>query len=229
MKSKNILKILLVAGFFFLQVYLVFFKEIQVLDYPRTISEFPLSLHAKGNRVKEVAQTFRTPGPLARIDIMLANYKVKPKSGILQLDIFKDYKATEILFRGKYPATTVEDNQFYRFAIDENHILSKDGETLPAGDYILRLYHFPEDKKERLAVWMYKKNIYPYGRLIVNGREKRGDMTFRVYFYSTLWGYKSSVLKKIPSVWFGGFWLSLAILIMFLALNLVLCYFVNKM
>ena len=72
------LKIALFALFILVQVYLLFVKDFQVLDYPRYVNEIPQPLLDGEGKLYKVSQTFRTPGPLTRIDIMLGNYKVKP-------------------------------------------------------------------------------------------------------------------------------------------------------
>ena len=70
------LKIALFALFILVQVYLLFVKDFQVLDYPRYVNEIPQPLLDGEENLYKVSQTFRTPGPLTRIDIMLGNYKV---------------------------------------------------------------------------------------------------------------------------------------------------------
>jgi hypothetical protein len=218
MKLKKIVNIFLLALFVFLQIYLFFIKNFQVLDYSRYMNEFPQPLYGKDNRTVEVSQTFRTPGPLARIDILLANYKVKPKGGTLQLGIFKDNRC---LFLKKYPANIVEDNKFYTFAIDPGKVA--------AGKYTLQLKHFPEDKKERLAVWIFRKDIYPYGNLYIKGKQKPGDMTFRVYYLSTLWQQKGRVIEKIPPLWLSRFWIVIGFLLTLLTINFLFYFFIKKL
>ena len=219
MKLKKIAKIFLLVVFVFLQIYLVFIKNFQVLDYSRYNNEYPPQpLYGKNKRTKKVSQTFRTPGPLARIDIMLANYLVKPKGGTLQLGIFKENRC---LFLKKYPANTVEDNKFYTFAIDPGKVLR--------GEYTLRLKHFPEDKKERLAVWIFREDIYPFGSLFIDGKQKQGDMTFRVYYLSTLWQQRDRICEKIPPLWLSRIWIVIGFLITLLTINLLFYYFVNKL
>ena len=218
MKLKKIAHIFLLALFVFLQIYLFFIKNFQVLDYSRYMNEFPQPLYGKDNRTKGVSQTFRTPGPLARIDIFLANYKVKPTGGTLQLGIFE---GTQCLFLKKYPANSVEDNRFYTFAIDPGKV--------PGGEYTLQLKHFPGDKKERLAVWIFPKDIYPYGNLYIKGKQKPGDMTFRVYYLSTLWQQRGRVIEKIPPLWLSRFWIVIGFLLTLLTINFLFYYFVNKL
>jgi hypothetical protein len=212
------IKYILLALFVFLQVYLIFIKDFQVLDYSRYRNEYPpVPLSGENNKSREVSQTFRTPGPLAHIDILLANYKIKPKGGSLQLGVFN---GEQCLCLKKYPANTVEDNRFYTFPITAGKV--------PAGNYTLRLKHFPGNKSERLAVWMYPKDIYPYGDLFVDNKKKEGDMTFRVYYLSTPWEQRHHILEKIPPIPFSRFWLIIGFFIALLMMNFLFYYFLDK-
>jgi hypothetical protein len=215
MKYRKILKFALSGIFLMLQVVLLFFKNFEVLDYSRYINEHPLPLSGKN---REVGQEFRTPGSLARIDIMLANYKIKPKDGILRLSIFKEDKQ---LFLKNYPAHTVEDNRFYTFTIDSNKV--------PAGHYRLRLDYYPKDKKGRLAVWTSKKNLYPFGGLYVNNKQRPGDMTFRVYYFSTIWKEKQRWLSPGSTPGFRGYVLAIGFLLLLFMVNFLFYYFTGKL
>lgn len=200
--------------FLLVQVYLFLLKDFEVLDYCPYINEQPLPLFGEN---KTASQEFRTPGPLARIDIMMANYKIKPKDGILRLSI---YKGNQLLFLKNYPANTVEDNRFYTFKIDK---------TFPAGNYRLQLNYFPQDKKERLAVWTSKRNLYPFGNLYANGKKIEGDMTFRVYYKSTIWKEKGRWLRVVKRAGFRGIALAVGFILMILLLNLIFYYFLDKL
>ena len=214
-RRKLVLKFALLALFLLLQVYLLFFKNFEVMDYSRYINEFPLPLSGEN---KNVSQEFRTPGPLARIDIMLANYKIKPEAGILRLSIFK---GDNPLYLKNYPANTVEDNRFYSFFIHANKV--------PAGNYRLRLDYFPGDKQERLAVWTSKKSVYPFGSLYVNNKQGHGDMTFRVYYYSTIWKEKQRWLNPGSQSRFRSYALAFGFLLLLFMVNLLFYYFTNKL
>ncbi|NIM16647.1 MAG: hypothetical protein GTO45_32075 [Candidatus Aminicenantes bacterium] len=214
-RRKLVLKLVLSALFLLLQVYLLFFKSVEVMDYSRYINEFPLPLSGEN---KNVSQEFRTSGPLARIDIMLANYKIKPKGGILRLSIFK---GDNPLYLKNYPANTVEDNRFYSFTIHANNI--------PAGNYRLRLDHFPKNKNERLAAWTSKKSVYPFGSLYVNNKQEQGDLTFRVYYYSSIWKEKQRWLNQLPQLKFRPYILVFGLLLLFFMVNFLFYYFVNKL
>ncbi len=221
MVYRRIFKRLVLLAFVLLQVYLFFFHNFEVLDYSRYSSElYPQPLSAEN---RSLAQEFRTPGPLTRIDILLANYQVKPEGGTLQLGIFKKKRC---LFLKKYPANLVEDNQFYRFAIDP-------ASPIPGGHYSLQLKHFPtatkRGEKEKIAVWTLTKDIYPYGSLKVNGKQVKGDISFRVYYFSTIWNYRGALVKKIPSLWLSRYWLPLGLLLMLLAINFLFYYLVEKL
>ena len=209
LKPRAIIPLLLLAGFIFFQVYLIFWYRFQVQDYHRYGNDFPQPLSRGDYQVMSVGQMFRTPGPLVRIDIMLANYKVKPTGGVLQLGIFDHDRC---LFLGKYPANTVEDNQFYRFAINPD--------SVPAGVYTMELKHFPDHKNERLAVWIYRQDIYPHGNLLVGGKPAVGDMTFRVYYLSTLWRQWHR---------FRNTWLGLGLVLMLAALNVLVYFFITPL
>lgn len=213
-KIKYVLPVL----FIFLQVYLFFIKDFQVLDYARYRNEYPpVPLTEENKQSREVSQTFRTPGPLVRVDVLLANYKIKPKGGFLQLGIFNEDRC---LCLKKYHADTVEDNRFYTFPIVPGKV--------PAGHYTLRLKHFPGAEGERLAVWIYPKDIYPYGELFVDGKKREGDMTFRVYYLSTLWKQRHHILEKVPPTWFSRFWLVIGFFIVLLMINFLFFYFQYK-
>ena len=210
-----ILKFTLLGLFMLLQVYLFFFKDFQVLDDSRYVNEHPLPLSGEN---KNLTQEFRTPGPLTRIDIMLANYKVKPKGGTLRLTVSKE---NQRLFLKNYPANTVEDNRFYCFNIDSHRI--------PRGNYRLRLDYFPQNKKEKLAVWISRKNLYPYGNLYVNGKQIQGDMTFRVYYRSTIWKEKKRWLKHVPQLKLRPYALITGFLLLLFMVNFLFYYFLKKL
>lgn len=204
--------------FVFLQIYLFFIKNFQVLDHSGYLNEFPLPLFGENKKTREVRQTFETPGPLARIDIMLANYLIKPKGGTIQLGIFK---GNQCFFLKKYPANRAEDNKFYTFTIDSSKV--------PPGTYDLHLKYFRDNKKERLAVWIHQKDIYPHGQLYVNGKLREGDMNFRVYYLSTIWQQRHHLIKKIPPLWLSRFWLISGFFFTILTLNFLFYYFINKL
>jgi len=213
--SLRALKFFLIGIFLLLQVYLFFFKNVEVLDYSRYINEEPLPLFGEN---KNVSQGFRTPGPLARIDIMMANYKIKPKNSTLRLSIFKE---NQRLFLKNYPANTVEDNRFYSFKISSKKI--------HAGNYRLQLNYFPQDKKEKLAAWSSKKDLYPYGSLYVNEQPQPGDMTFRVYYGSTIWQEKARWLSESPKSGFRSFALVIGFILLLLMVSLLFYYFLSKL
>jgi hypothetical protein len=148
----------------------------------------------------------------------MANYKVRPKGGTLQLGIFKEKRC---LFLKKYPANTVEDNKFYTFDINPGKV--------PRGEYTLHLKHFPGDKKEKLAVWIVRKDIYPFGSLFVDGKQAQGDMTFRVYYLSTLWQQRGRIIEEIPPLWLSRFWIVIGLLITHLIINILFYYLMNKL
>jgi hypothetical protein len=214
MKFLKIVKFIALGIFLLVQVYLFLLKNFEVLDYFPYINEHPLPLFGEN---KNVSQEFRTPGPLARIDIMMANYKIKPKDGILRLTILKK---SQLLFLKNYPANTVEDNRFYTFKIDKK---------IPAGDYRLQLNYFPKDKKEKLAAWTSKKNLYPFGNLYANGKKIEGDMTFRVYYKSTIRKEKDRWLTLVKRSGFRGIALAVGFILMIVLLNLIFYYFLNRL
>jgi len=214
MKFLKIMKFTALGIFLLVQVYLFLLKDFEVLDYCPYINEHPLPLFGEN---KTASQEFRTPGPLARIDIMMANYKIKPKDGILRLSI---YKENQLLYLKNYSANTVEDNRFYTFKIDKN---------LPVGNYRLQLNYFPQDKKERLAVWTSKIDLYPFGNLYANGKKIEGDMTFRVYYKSTIWKEKDRWLTLVKRSGFRGIALAVAFILMIVLLNLIFYYFLDKL
>lgn len=208
MNMKKTLVIPLQVLFILFQFYLIFIKNYQVLDYSKYINEFPQPLFNEEKKIQKLVQTFRTPGPLIRIDVMLGTYAVKPKGGCIQLGIYNNEK--QCLFLKNDPANLVKDNQFHIFLIPRDKI--------PAGNYSLVLQFLP-DQQEQLAVWTSRKDVYPYGDFFVNGTEQEGDMTFRVYYRSTLWQARDHWLEKIPSLWHSRFWLIMGFLFVLLALN----------
>jgi hypothetical protein len=232
MRFIKIVKFVALGIFLLVQVYLFLLKDFEVQDYCPYINEHPLPLFGEN---KDVFQEFRTPGLLARIDIMMANYKIKPKDGILRLSIYKEgggtpnlllqvsdgiSKKSQLLFLKNYPANTVEDNRFYTFKIDKK---------IPAGNYRLQLNYFPKDKKEKLAAWTSKKNLYPYGNLYANGKKIEGDMTFRVYYKSTIWKEKERWLTVAKRAGFRGIALTAGFILMIVLLNLIFYYFLTKL
>jgi hypothetical protein len=213
MPTKKIIGFAILGLFIILQVYLLFFKEIEVQDYAKYVNEHPLPLFGEN---REVCQEFRSPGTLARIDIMLANYLLKPKSGTLRLTIIDGER---MLYLRNYPANTAEDNRFYSFPI-----LKK---TIPRGTYRLRLDYFRKDNNEKLAVWVCNKDLYPYGNLYVNGKLREGDMTFRVYYYSTIWKERARWLDSVPKAPARPYLLAAGFLLLLFMVNL-LFYFLVK-
>lgn len=215
MNRKKILSFVLMALFLLVQIYLFFVQPVRVLDYPKTINEHPLPLFGEN---KDVSQEFRTSGRLARIDIMLANYLVKPKSGNLRLTIF-DKNGRE-RFTQDFPANTVEDNRFYAFPIRSAE--------LSRGPYRLELKYLQPDQSQKLAVWISRNSLYPYGKLYVNGIGRDGSMTFRVYYYSTIWQERGRWLNAVPEFPARPYILALALIILLLLLNGLFYYFAAK-
>jgi hypothetical protein len=218
---KKISTFIPVGLFLLLQGYLFFFKDFQVLDYPARINEYPLPLSGEN---KAVEQGFRTSGPLARIDMMLANYKVKPGGGTLRLSIFKGDRR---LFLKNYPANIVEDNRFYSFKIDPGRITR--------GIYRLRLNYFPGPGKEQLAAWINKKNRCPFGDLYSNGKKIAGTATFRVYYLATIWQERQRWLDQDPSqvqaprFWVRGYAALISFILLVFMVNLLFYYFLGKL
>lgn len=209
---------LLLGLFLLFQCYLFFIHPFLIQDYWRYVNNFPQPL-VEDREV--VSQTFRSPGPLSRIDILLANYKKKPSGGTLQLEIFKKQKP---LFKGNYPANTVEDNQFYRFPITPP-------KKIPGGSYRLQLKYFPENPNEKLAAWIWttpkiknKKDIYPHGKLYVNRKPRNADLTFRVYYRATLFNRLGPLLDKIPTSWGAHFWLGFGFVLALFMINYFFFY-----
>jgi hypothetical protein len=213
-----ILKFSLLAAFLLLQVYLFFIKDFQVQDYWPCINQFPLPLSGEN---KDIRQEFRSPGPLARIDIMLANYKIKPESGALRLSIFKNNRR---VFLKNYPANTVEDNRFYSFPTAPAKT-----PPLPAGSYTLQLDYFPGGANEKLAAWTSLEDRCPYGALSIGGQRKTGDLTFRVYYYSTLWQENRRWLFPPGQPRLRNYALAAGFLLLLFMVNLLFYYFENKL
>ena len=212
---KKIPGFLLITAFLLVQVYLFFFKSFDVLDYSRYVNQHPLPLFGE---TKSVSQEFRSPGPLSRIDILMANYKIKPKAGTLRLSIFK---ADHRLFLKNYPANTIEDNRFYSFSFNTAKI--------PAGNYRLQLNYFPQKKKDKLAAWTSTEDLYPFGNLYVNDIRQKGDMTFRVYYTSTIWKEKARWLSQSPQSTLRTVTLAASFILLLLLLNFLFYYFTRKL
>lgn len=210
--------ILLPGLFIFFQIYLVFVKNYQVLDYARYTNEFPQPLVNEDSQMQRLGQTFRTPGPLTRIDVMLGTYAEEPKDGALQLGIYDDKRC---LFLKNDPAGRVKDNRFHTFLIPRGKV--------PRGSYSLELRFLPGERQERLATWTSRKDSYPYGDFFVNGKKQEGDMTFRVYYQATLWQARANLLDKIPVLWFGRGWLLIGFLLVIPALNFLFYSFVRNL
>ncbi|MGE5341647.1 MAG: hypothetical protein ACM3SY_09220 [Candidatus Omnitrophota bacterium] len=221
---KRILKYLLIGLFLLLQIFVFFINEYDTRDDIHYVNEVPLPMDA----TQEVSQEFRTPGPLSRIDVMLADYKTKPGSGILRLSIFTlsktNQKDNQCLFLKNYPANAVDDNRFYSFPID-----SDPGHPIPAGHYLLKLRHFTHNPYEKLAAWTSVQDLYPYGSLLVNGQKQRGDLTFRVYFRSSIWGQRHRWLHPIPGYPLPAALLAAGFLLLLFMVNFLFYYFINKL
>ena len=207
---KKILRILIFALFVIFQLYFIFFKSFSIQDYHDYVNEFPLPLFGE---TKKIAQEFRTPGVLAEIDIMLANYLKIPESGFIRLSIFKQAKR---LFLKNFPANQAEDNRFYSFPIE--------GVKIPKGDYRLQLEFFRENSEDKLAAWITKRNIYPQGNLYLNGNLHEGDLTFRVYYHSTIWNARDKLLQSKPQITIRSLLLISALLALILMLNILVFY-----
>jgi hypothetical protein len=214
-KMKKIPEFLLIIAFLLLQVYLFFLKNFDVLDYSHYINQHPLPLYGE---TKYAGQEFRSPGPLSRIDLLMANYKIKPKAGTLRLSILK---GKQRLFLKNYPANTIEDNRFYSFNFNTANI--------PAGNYRLQLNYFPQNKKDKLAVWTSTEDLYPFGHLDVNGTRQKGDMTFRVYYASTIWKEKARWLSQSPQSTLRSVTLAASVILLLLLLNFLFYYFIRKL
>jgi hypothetical protein len=206
-------------AFLGLQVYLFFVKDFRVQDHYGYRNEIPLPLQGK-LKDKNVSQTFSVPGPLCRIDIMLANYKIKPEDGVLRLSIFQENRR---VFLKNYPADTVEDNRFYSFDIQEQK------ETIPSGHYRLRLEFLPKNPTDRLAVWISRENSYPHGHLIVNGKRKKSDMTLRIYYDSTLWNARNLWLNPENVPGFRTYALSAGFILLLFMVNFLFYNLTNKL
>jgi len=207
---KIILHWSLLLLFLMLQVYVLFFLQVDVLHFSYYLNETPLPLFGEN---KTVSQEFRCPGPLTRIDVMLADYLKKPESGSLHLTILKNGKN---MFKQDFPANRVEDNRFYSFPIQ-----SQSNGRLPKGNYMFQLSYTPGNPNDKLAAWMSPRNIYPYGNLFVNGIQKDGDLTFRVYFASTIRQEKSRLLNAVPRFPARRYLLGGGFLLLFFMVNLL--------
>jgi hypothetical protein len=217
MKFRRTVTFSVLGLFVILQIYLLFIKQSPVLDFPNYKNNNPVQFYEKEEKSKKISQSFRTPGPLVRVDIMLANNELKPKGGTLQFSIFKK---KQCLYLKNYPANTVEDNQFYRFKIR--------GKNIPAGEYLLNLKYVPQDKKERLAVWSFNEDIYPHGNLIINGKRESGDMTFRIYYKSSIWQQRHKILSFPPFLGRGTS-LTLGFIFLFFVVNFLFYFFIDTL
>jgi hypothetical protein len=218
MNYKKILKYALLVLFLLTQVYVFFFRDYEVRDDTPYNSEFPLPLDEKN---RDISQGFRTPGPLARIDIMLANYKIKPKDGALRLCVFN---GKNLLFFKNYPANIAEDNRFYSFTIDTGK-----KPRIQAGDYLLTLSYFPRSKNEKLAAWTSSKTLYPYGAFFVNRKKQESSLTFRVFFHSTIWKERNRWLNPPHGFKMQPYALSVGFLLLLFMVNFLFYYFINKL
>jgi hypothetical protein len=216
MPYKRVLKYVAFALVLLFQVYLFFFKSFEVLDFSTYVNQHPLPLFGE---IKDISQEFRSPGPLTRIDIMLANYLKKPEGGTLRLSIFRD---EERVFFRNYPANNAEDNRFYSFNIARDKT-----PPISMGNYRLQLKYFPKNPVDKLAAWIHKKGIYPYGKLFVNNKPHKGDLTFRVYFHSTIWNAKNYWLKSQPQPFIRPYLLLGSLSLLLLALNYLFYYILS--
>lgn len=203
--------------FLCVQVYMFFVKDYDSRVDIRYMNETPVAFDAK---TKEIAQDFSTPGTLSRLDIMMANYKIKPKSGWLRLGIFQGPRC---LFLKNFPASEVEDNRFYSFRIEP-----KNNETIPKGKYRLTLNYLPGNPTDRLAVWVSQSNLYPYGKLYVNKKPQNGDITFRIYFHSSLWGMKNRWLFPPSGSFFSHVARVTGFLLLLFMVNCLFYYFWSR-
>jgi hypothetical protein len=217
-KIKSLLPIILLSLFIIIQIYLVFIKTYQVLDYVKYTNEIPQPLSNDERQIATLGQTFRSTGPLTRIDVMLGTYGEKLETGALQLSIYKDKNC---FFLKNEIAGKVQDNRFHTFFIPRGKI--------PAGNYTFELRFLPGDKQERLAIWTSQKDIYPSGDLYINGKKQAGDMTFRIYYRAALWKLGNHMLAKIPFLWGSRIWMLIGFLFVVLALNFFFYYLVNKL
>lgn len=198
-----------------LEFYLFFLKEYATRDDVPYINQEAVPLFGE---TKYVSQGFRSPGSLARIDILMANYKKKPTRGTLQLAIFKGNRC---LYTKNVGADTVEDNLFYSFLIEKR--------IIGAGNYEMRLRFDRLSEDDRLAVWVSAKNLYKYGALSINGKRRKGDLTFRVYYRSTIWEARERWLKDVPGFPPRNTLFALFFLLFLIVLNGGFYYFLRKL
>jgi len=214
MKLKSWFNLLLLAIFLLLQAYILFLKPFSILDFPRYINEEPLPLFGD---TQYVCQEFHSSGPLERIDIMLANYKIKPEGGTLRLSIFKNNRCLYV----KNRSAAVEDNRFYSFNLTQARI--------PAGDYRLRLDYLRQNEHQRLAVWISRQDHYPLGQLFLNGKPIQGDMTFRVFYTSSLWKERERWLNFFPPFPLRRFILIAGFLLLLFVVNFSFYFLVSQL
>lgn len=207
---------LLLTLFIALEVYLFFFKTYLTQDYWEYRNDHPQPLSAG---VGALEQEFISPGPLARLDVLLANYRKKPGSGSLHLALFR---SGALVFEDHYPADSVEDNQFYSFAIPPRSGLSE-------GYYRLKLSYKEAGTGDRLAAWIFRQDIYPFGALFIDGQAQKADLTFRVYYRSTLAGGFGNMMRQIPDM--AGFrvLILISMTVMIVMLNFFMLYLFRRL
>jgi hypothetical protein len=150
---------------------------------------------------------------------MLANYLKKPKDGTIRLSIFKGQQR---IFFKNYPANKAADNRFYSFVIEQENT-----PIIQAGNYRLQLRYFPHQSTDKLAVWIHKKEIYPYGQLFLNKKKHEGDMTFRVYYRSTIWESRSLWLNSDPQPSIRAYLILVSLILLILVLNYFFYYLID--
>lgn len=140
--------------------------DFEILDSPRYYADQPSPPLTPRRRV---AQEFLVRGELSRLSIRFGTHGRKP-SGRLHLKILDSQNRRVAIQR--YDAGGIADNDFTHFRFDQ---------PIEKGRYTLVMRYFPENRKDRLSVWMTRDNRYPWGRMEINRREVLGDMVFRVY------------------------------------------------
>lgn len=221
MTKKKISVYFLSALFLLLQVYIFFFREFQTFDFAPYINESPVPIDDPS---KQITQEFRTPGPLSRIDILLGTYKIVPKNGVIRLQIFKK---NQTIYTKNYPAFSIQDNLFHHFDIDYKN--TRNIQKINKGNYKFRISFFSKDKNEKMAAWTSNTKFYPYGDFLIDNKKQSGDITFRIYYLSTISQQIKRWLQYKPQLPIRPYLLAAGFLLLLFVVNFLFYYFIKRL
>jgi len=214
-------KMIVVALFIFMQVYLIFIKKHDALDidtWPNTIPTPDIQ------GLYDVGQTFIAERDgIARIDVMVGTYgRANTKGLIFELrELRGEAEKVSILARVvKVSPVGLMNNLFNPIRFE------------PVDDSRGKRYRFtlssPESTPEdSICLWMNTKDIYRWGHMVYNQAQAKGDLVFRVYSRRTVGSELGRIVKNYPGIFGSKTFLIIVVIAFEIAQVLMLIYLLN--